>query len=115
MTSSTAETPEVLIGECGTLEDEKPVTTPASRKGRRGAMRVTIEPEEPDEETLQKTSTRRRGRKSKQAGDQEEGNKKETSTAGNFKNNAMYSSQAVPQQCLGATGDQLLSLGDKKN
>ena len=83
-TSSSTGTTEQIEGVDGTPEDEIPVTTPASRKGRRGAMRVTIEPSKAkEEEKAQETSTRRRGRKgTKTADDQEAENKQAASTPG---------------------------------
>lgn len=82
VTSSSAGTVEQIEGADETAEDEAPVTKPASRKGRRGAMRVTIEPEEPEEEEVPEPSTRRRGRKgAKVADDQEKENNKGTATA----------------------------------
>ena len=86
-TSSSTDTTERIEGADGTPEDEIPVTTPASRKGRRGAMRVTIEPSKAkEEEKAQETSTRRRGRKgTKMADDQEADNKKAASTPGKWR------------------------------
>ena len=86
-TSCSTCTTEQLEGADRTLVDEIPVTTPASRKGRRGAMRVTIEPSKAkEEEKAQETSTRRRGRKgTKMADDQEADNKKTASTPGKWR------------------------------
>ncbi|KAL9980282.1 hypothetical protein ACROYT_G008844 [Oculina patagonica] len=67
-------------------KDKMPLTKPATRRGRRGAMRVTIEPEEPQEEEERETSTRK-GRRgvmtvTNETEDQEENVAKETSAAG---------------------------------
>ena len=65
--------------------DKTQVTKPSARKGRRGAMRVTIEPEKPEEEDARETSTRR-GRKAEmvvtdKGEDQAENAAKETSAS----------------------------------
>ena len=88
-TSSSTDTTEQIEGADGTPEDEMPVTTPATRKGRRGAMRVMIEPGEANEEEKpQETSARRRGRKGvKLADNQGEDDKKAASTPGKLRHN----------------------------
>ena len=62
--SSSAGTTEQMDGISKTPEgkDKTQLTKPTTRKGRRGAMRVTIETEEPQEEEERETSTRK-GRK----------------------------------------------------
>lgn len=66
------------------LEDETPATTAASRKGRRGAMRVTIEADESDEEDISQGSSKKRGSRAKKAVQevQEESNKNGHSSTG---------------------------------
>jgi len=83
LVSFSAGTTEQIEGASGTPEGEVPVSTITTRKGRRGAMRVTIEPEEPEEDEPEEVSTRRRGRRgAKVTEDQEDDNKKGTSTTG---------------------------------
>ena len=92
LTSSSASTTEQIEGlTSGSPEDEMPVSTPATRKGRRGAMRLTVEPGEHEEEEAQETSTRRRGRKgAKVANDQEKDNKKGAATPGMHNESKVY-------------------------
>ena len=87
--SFSAGTTEQIEEASGTPEGEVPVSTITTRKGRRGAMRVTIEPEEPEEdEPEEEVSTRRRGRRgAKVTEDQEDDNKKGTSTTGWWRHN----------------------------
>lgn len=86
--SSSAGATEQMDGRSETPEgkEKMPLTKPSTRRGRRGAMRVTIEPEEPQEEEERETSTRK-GRKgvitlTNEPEDQGENVAKETSTAG---------------------------------
>jgi len=88
LVSFSAGTTEQIEGASGTPEGEVPVSTITTRKGRRGAMRVTIEPEEPEEDEPEEVSTRRRGRRgAKVTEDQEDDNKKGTSTTGWWRHN----------------------------
>ena len=78
---STSDTTKQVQATCEGLEDETPTTTAASRKGRRGAMRVTIEANESDEEDISQESSTKRGSRGKKAV-QEESNKNGRSSTG---------------------------------
>ena len=78
---STSDTTKQVPATCKGLEDETPTTTAASRKGRRGAMRVTIEADEPEEEDISQESSTKRGSRGKKAV-QEESNKNGRSSTG---------------------------------
>ena len=78
---STSDTTKQVPATCKGLEDETPTTTAASRKGRRGAMRVTIEADESEEEDISQESSTKRGSRGKKAV-QEESNKNGRSSTG---------------------------------
>ena len=78
---STSDTTKQVPATCKGLEDETPTTTAASRKGRRGAMRVTIEADESEEEDVYQESSTKRGSRGKKAV-QEESNKNGRSSTG---------------------------------
>ena len=78
---STSDTKKQVQATCEGLEDETPTTTAASRKGRRGAMRVTIEADESEEEDISQESSTKRGSRGKKAV-QEESNKNGRSSTG---------------------------------
>ena len=75
---STSDTTKQVPATCKGLEDETPTTT---RKGRRGAMRVTIEADESEEEDISQESSTKRGSRGKKAV-QEESNKNGRSSTG---------------------------------
>ena len=75
---STSDTTKQVPATCKELEDETPTTT---RKGRRGAMRVTIEADESEEEDISRESSTKRGSRGKKAV-QEESNKNGRSSTG---------------------------------
>ena len=75
---STSDTTKQVPATCKGLEDETPTTT---RKGRRGAMRVTIEADESEEEDISRESSTKRGSRGKKAV-QEESNKNGHSSTG---------------------------------
>ena len=100
--SSSAAATEQMDGVREILErkGKTPQNKSLTRKGRRGAMRVTIEPEEPQEEEV--TSTRR-GRKgvtvvSKEPEDQEEHITKETSAAGRKRGRQTVKAKSVEEE-----------------
>lgn len=80
VTDSPSDTTKQVQATCQGLEDETPTTTAASRKGRRGAMRVTIEADESDEEDISQESSTKRSRGKKAV--QEESNKNGRSSTG---------------------------------
>lgn len=80
VTHSPSDTTKQVQATCQGLEDETPTTTAASRKGRRGAMRVTIEADESDEEDISQESSTIRSRGKKAV--QEESNKNGRSSTG---------------------------------
>ena len=75
---STSDTTKQVPATCKGLEDETPTTT---RKGWRGAMRVTIEADESEEEDISQESSTKRGSRGKKAV-QEESNKNGRSSTG---------------------------------